>query len=238
MQLGTTQDTFLRLNMEWLSRATNWSKFAATAQLGLVHRGNWKNGFKVLKQYLGTEVPVPTEVAVARDGVTVETVGHHATTPGAQYSESGALFALGLIHSNKPDPVIKTYLVDSLNAASASRNVDVMQHGASLALGIQLMGSGDRDVYDNLRNVLFTDSAVAGEAASIAMGLIMIGTLQQNGDLVEELLVYARETKHEKIIRGIAVAIALFCYGTGEMALVTLDMLFKDKVSFCFFAFL
>lgn len=35
---GTTVDTFLRENMEWLSRATNWAKFSATAGLGVIHK--------------------------------------------------------------------------------------------------------------------------------------------------------------------------------------------------------
>ena len=35
---GTTVDQFLRENMDWLSRATNWAKFSATAGLGVIHR--------------------------------------------------------------------------------------------------------------------------------------------------------------------------------------------------------
>lgn len=35
---GTTVDAFLRENLEWLSRATNWAKFSATAGLGVIHR--------------------------------------------------------------------------------------------------------------------------------------------------------------------------------------------------------
>jgi hypothetical protein len=39
MHAGTTVDTFLRDNLDWLARATNWAKFSATAgerQLGWV----------------------------------------------------------------------------------------------------------------------------------------------------------------------------------------------------------
>ena len=39
MHCGTTVDTFLRENLEWLSRATNWAKFSATAGLGVIHKG-------------------------------------------------------------------------------------------------------------------------------------------------------------------------------------------------------
>lgn len=38
MQAGTTSDEFLRQNLDWLSRATNWSKFSATAALGVIHK--------------------------------------------------------------------------------------------------------------------------------------------------------------------------------------------------------
>jgi len=31
MHAGTTVDTFLRENLDWLSRATNWARFSATA---------------------------------------------------------------------------------------------------------------------------------------------------------------------------------------------------------------
>ena len=37
MHFGTTSDVFLRENLEWLKRASNWAKFSATASLGLVH---------------------------------------------------------------------------------------------------------------------------------------------------------------------------------------------------------
>jgi hypothetical protein len=44
MHAGTSRDTFLRDNLEWLSRATNWAKFSATAGLGVIHRGQLSQG--------------------------------------------------------------------------------------------------------------------------------------------------------------------------------------------------
>ncbi len=38
MHSGTTVDAFLRENLDWLSRATNWANFNATAGLGVIHR--------------------------------------------------------------------------------------------------------------------------------------------------------------------------------------------------------
>jgi 26S proteasome regulatory subunit N2 len=40
MNQGTTNDKFFRDNLEWLGKAVNWSKFTATAALGVIHRGN------------------------------------------------------------------------------------------------------------------------------------------------------------------------------------------------------
>ena len=37
MHFGTTSDVFLRENLDWLKRASNWAKFSATASLGLIH---------------------------------------------------------------------------------------------------------------------------------------------------------------------------------------------------------
>lgn len=71
-------DTFLRDNLDWMGRASNWAKFTATASIGVVHRGHMKESMSLLQPYL------------PQGGVSA-----------LPYSEGGALFALGLIHSNK-----------------------------------------------------------------------------------------------------------------------------------------
>ena len=38
-QAGTTNDEFLRKNLDFLSHASNWAKFSATVSLGSIHRG-------------------------------------------------------------------------------------------------------------------------------------------------------------------------------------------------------
>jgi len=60
------------------------------------------------------------------------------------------------------------------------------------------------------------------------MGLIMLGTASERA--LEEMLSYARETQHEKIIRSLAVGIALVMYGTRELADGIIDELMKEKV--------
>ena len=74
MNSGTTVDTFFRDNLEWLGKAVNWSKFTATAALGVIHRGNLTQGQKLLDPYLPKE----------------------GNSTGSPYSQGGSLYALGL----------------------------------------------------------------------------------------------------------------------------------------------
>ncbi|RXH73706.1 hypothetical protein DVH24_016528 [Malus domestica] len=202
MHAGTTVDTFLRENLDWLSRATNWAKFSATAGLGVIHRGHLQQGRSLMAPYL------PQGGAGGGGG-------------GSPYSEGGALYALGLIHANHGEG-IKEFLRDSLR----STNVEVIQHGACLGLGLSALGTADEEIYDDIKNVLYTDSAVAGEAAGISMGLLMVGTASEKAS---EMLVYAHETQHEKIIRGLALGIALTVYGREEEADTLIEQMTRDQ---------
>lgn len=78
MNAGTTNDSFFRENLEWLGKAVNWSKFTATAALGVIHRGNITQGQKLLEPYLPKE----------------------GLTSNSHYEQGGSLFALGMIYSN------------------------------------------------------------------------------------------------------------------------------------------
>lgn len=69
---------------------------------------------------------------------------------------------------------------------------------------------------------------MTGEAAGFAMGLVMLGS--GSTDAIDEMLQYARETQHEKIIRGLAVGIAFLCYGNQEKADDIIAKLLKEKV--------
>ncbi|KAG9293368.1 hypothetical protein G9A89_007614 [Geosiphon pyriformis] len=199
MHAGTTSDEFLRQNLEWLSRATNWSKFSATAALGVIHKGHLSQGLSLLAPYL------------PQDGVSV-----------SSYSEGGSLFALGLIHANHGDGVL-----DYLRNALKNTPTEVLQHGACLGLAAAGMATGNDGIYEELRNVLFSDSAVAGEAAGLAMGLVMLGTASDRA--IKDMIQYAHETQHEKIIRGLAIGISLIMYGREEEADALVEQLIRDK---------
>lgn len=47
MHVGTTCDDFLRDNLDWISKATNWNKFNAVSTLGLIHRVRKKFCFEI-----------------------------------------------------------------------------------------------------------------------------------------------------------------------------------------------
>lgn len=199
MNQGTTNDKFFRENLEWLGKAVNWSKFSATAALGVIHRGNISQCRKLLEPYL------PRRTSVG----------------GSIYSQGGALYAYGLIYANHGAGALD-YLKEQFSEATE----EVVQHGGALGLGIAGMATGSESIYESLKNVMYTDSALNGEAVGLAMGLIMLGT--GNIKALEDMITYAHETQHEKIVRGLAVGMALIMYGRQEGADELIEGLLSD----------
>ncbi|RHZ62779.1 proteasome regulatory particle base subunit RPN2 [Aspergillus thermomutatus] len=193
MHAGTTHDKFFRDNLEWLGKAVNWSKFTATAALGVIHRGNLSQGQKLLQPYL------PREHIAGVGG------------SGSVYSQGGSLYAFGLIYANHGGMA-----VDMIRDHFKKATEEVVQHGGALGLGVAGMATGDEGIYEDLRNVLYTDSALNGEAVGLAMGLVMLGT--GNMRALEDMIQYAHDTQHEKIVRGLAMGMALIMYGRQENA--------------------
>jgi 26S proteasome regulatory subunit N2 len=199
MNQGTTNDKFFRENLEWLGKAVNWSKFSATAALGVIHRGNLSQCRKLLEPYL------PRRSAIG----------------GSIFSQGGALYAYGLIYAKHGTEALD-YLREQFNEAQE----EVIQHGGALGLGIAGMATGSEEIYENLKTVLYTDSALNGEAVGLAMGLIMLGT--GNHKALEDMIQYAHETQHEKIVRGLALGMALIMFGRQEGADELIEGLLND----------
>lgn len=192
MNAGTMNANFFRDNLDWLGKAVNWSKFTATAALGVIHRGDLNNGQTLLKPYLPKD--------------TVE-----GANSGSVYSQGGSLYALGLIYANHEALALRV-IRDHFKKATE----EVVQHGGALGLGCAGMATGDEDIYEDLKGVLYTDSALNGEAVGIAMGLIMLGT--GNIKALEDMIQYAHDTQHEKIVRGLGLGMALIMYNRQEGA--------------------
>ncbi|CAI8037235.1 26S proteasome non-ATPase regulatory subunit 1 [Geodia barretti] len=200
MHYGTTSDTLLRENLEWLKKASNWAKFTATASLGLVHWGHEKEALNLMASYLPKD-----------------------SANSSPYAEGGGLYAIGLIHANHGLKVMD-YLANELR----SNTSEIVCHGACLGLGLAAMGTANYDIYDLLKENLMTrDDAVVGEAAGLAMGLVMIGN--KSTDSLEDMLNYARDTQHEKIQRGLALGISMLWYGQMDEADILIEELCRDK---------
>lgn len=218
MHSGTTRDTFLRDNLEWLGKATNWAKFSTTAGLGVIHKGHLKEAHKVLEPYLPK-----------------------AGDNSSPYTAGGALYALGLINTNCGTldegflpaageggvrESARTYLLNQI-ATRQTEDQEVVLHGACLGFGLAEMASGDEDAFTTLLSLISTtDNAVAGEAAGYAMGLVMLGS---GSALGADMLQTAHDTQHDKIIRGLAIGLALVYYGREEGADAMIDLLISDK---------
>lgn len=116
MSSGTTSDTFLRENLDFLSRAANWSKFTATSALGVINKGSLSKGRSLLGPYLP---------------------GAQSSGVGKEYSEGGALFAVGLVNAGRGGEECEW-----LKAELGKAEDEVVKHGAALGLGVAGMGSG------------------------------------------------------------------------------------------------
>lgn len=110
MNSHSSNDSFLKENMEWLGKATNWARFTSAATLGVIHMGNTEKGLEIMKPYLpGSAVP-------------------------SIYAQAGGYYGLGLIYANTNDDYILNFLQDAQIMPSNSR--EVFQHGIFLAIGL------------------------------------------------------------------------------------------------------
>ena len=203
MHAGTTVDTFLRENLDWLSRATNWARFSATAGMGVIHHGQLAEGRTLMGPFL------------PREG------GAGGMRP-SPYTEGGALYALGLIHANHGESILP-FLLES----GRSSGNEVIQHGACLGMGLAALGTANEEVYTDMFRILRTDGAVAGEGAGIGMGLLLAGRGPESKQ--REILNYCHKTQHEKIIRGCSVGLALTAYGKEESAEPLVEQMVRDS---------
>ena len=199
--------------------------------MGVIHAGHTTEAMTLLEPYLPPSAPADDPNAA-----------HPTVSSTGGYAEGGSLYALGLIHgshagsSTSKRSEASQFLRNHLRNSHAN---EVISHGAALGVGLTSFGSADLNVVNELKELLYTDSAVAGEAASIAMGMVLVGSGAGNaassanneelGEIIAELRNYSRETHHEKIIRGIAMCLALVNFGQEENADATIDEMRGDR---------
>ena len=198
----TGNDEFIKKNMAFVTKATNWARFVATASLGVINMGNIKNSRTVMRDYL----------------------------PGGSNSRSiycigGAYYAIGLIHAGTNDQEIMAFFNEAISGPG--NNKEAIQHGIYLGMGLVAMATHDQDLYERVREGIYSDDALIGEAAGYAVGLIMVGS--KDPGAIDDLLKYVHDTQHEKIIRAIAIALALIVYNAGEAADALIEQLSREK---------
>ena len=198
----TGNDEFIKKNMAFVTKATNWARFLATASLGVINMGNTKNSRTIMRDYL----------------------------PGGANSRSiycigGAYYGIGLIHAGTNDPEIMAFYNEAMSRQG--NNKEAIQHGIYLGMGLVAMATHDQDLYERVRDGIYSDDAIIGEAAGYAAGLIMAGS--KNPGAIDDLLKYVHDTQHEKIIRAIAIALALIVYNAGEAADALIEQLSREK---------
>ena len=138
--------------MDWLSHANNWSKFVAISGMGLIHRGREGDGERILEAYLPDE--------------------NSLQNSRAEYSEGGALYALGLIG----DPQVTQHLV---NVIEKTEN-EVLLHGALLGLGSLALSEGTGNVaseglIEQVKSILFRDETTSGRGSRSCPGTTQEG---------------------------------------------------------------
>lgn len=214
MYAGTANTSFVRDQMDWFKRSSNWAKFSATASIGVIHRP--KGTLAQSKAELQAYLPPDTG----------------STSP---YSEGGALYALGLIHAAKAGGAVEgeesvvDYLTATLDAAGPNEPI---QHGACLAIGLAGMGTADEAVFEKLKEILFADGCIPGEGAAYGIGLLLLGRAKPDdwtAEAMTTILSHVHETKHEKIIRALAMAMALASYAREEAAETLIETLARDR---------
>jgi len=106
--------------------------------------------------------------------------------------------------------------------------MEIVQHGAALGLGVAAMASRDEESCKSLMELLYhQDSAIAGEAAGVSLGLVMLGS--GLNEYCQDILTFSRNSQHEKIIRGLSIGLALMMYSREEEAEPMIEALLTDK---------
>ena len=199
----TKNDKFLRDNFAFATKPTNWARFTATSSLGVVHMGDTKNSKAIMRDFLPG-----------------------GSQSSSMYHVGGAFYGLGLINAGTNDPEILQFYNENLALPGNSK--EPIRHGIYLGMGLVAMGSHNVELYERLRDQgIYDDNAITGEAAGYAIGMIMAGSMDEQA--IDDLVKYAQDTQHEKIIRAIAIALALIVYNGGEKADVLIEQLSKEK---------
>lgn len=115
---------------------------------------------------------------------------------------------------------------------------EVVLHGLLLAIGVAYMtlgpeaGAPSDDLVEQVKSILYRDQTTTGEAAAFCLGMIFSGqgvATPTAESLVTDLLSYAHETQHERVIRAISIAVALIACSQAEAMQPTITQMLADQ---------
>lgn len=199
MFAGTAEDHFYRDNSQWFSDSKKWSQYVTAAAIGVIHMGHLSSAMTILQSFFNTNTQ--------------------------EYVLGGALYALGIIFANY---TWNSDVIDRvIRSIRQNQNSAIVRHGASLALGLISIGSQNKEHYEEIRNILYQDEPDSGEAAGYGMGMIMLGS--GACDEMNEMLAYANNTEHEKIIRGTSMGLAFMMYGCEDKCETLVHTLLESR---------
>jgi len=240
MHCGTTIDQFLRDNLEWMARAAHWCKFTATASVGMIHHKHLAESMNILQRYLPGSGGGPYQEGGALYALGLIHVGDssdltcgeirsyllkHLQSASNEILQHGSCLGLGLAALGYGTQSGAAALgVDGGDDEDDEDDEEVPVVSSEVPEGV---GPAAAQILQEIRNVLFQDRAVPGEAAGLSLGLILCGS--GNKQWYEEMAAYAHETQHEKIIRGLVMGIAVIFYNLQERAQYAIDALLADK---------
>lgn len=179
-------------NLEWVAKATHWSKFATIASLALIYKNNKEKAEAVFKKYLPES--------------NTDVVNH--------YPNGGAIYGLGLVFTGTMNKRIIDKIVGISKSPLQQNQEEPILHACSLALGLVGFASNDETIIEELTNKIHLNSSVIGEAACVALGLVGAGRARDDSLEVANLITCIYETQHEKVNRGASLGIALLMTGT------------------------
>ena len=77
----------------------------------------------------------------------------------SQYINGGAFFALGIAHANRYSEEVAQQIIAQIPNQSQK---DAPIHGICLGLGLISLATRKMNIYDELKNLLYTDNANVG----------------------------------------------------------------------------
>lgn len=139
-----------------------------------------------------------------------------------EYAKGGRAYATGLALAGSKNLEKTGLMWEDIKSGK-----EPQIHGGLLGIGLLNYASADLSLVEEMKGLLFAESATQGEAAGYGIGLIMTGHLDDN--LLAELIQSCEENSHEKIVRAISLAIAMMCFGQEENADVYIKSLIESK---------